>query len=260
MELNKIYNENNLLTMGRMSDDMIDLVVTSPPYDNLRAYNGFQFPFEQIAQELYRVVKNGGVLVWVVGDSTINGSESGTSFKQALYFKEIGFRLHDTMIYAKANFIPLNHNRYEQQFEYMFVFSKGSPKNFNPIKIPCKTAGNSSNLQRKGYGFRNGSFRRRNQDVVVSNERVAGNIFEYPTGASGMDHPAVFPEQLAADHIQTWSMEADLIYDPFGGSGTVAKMAHMLNRKWVLSEISEEYCAVAQKRIDPLINQLQIFP
>jgi hypothetical protein len=141
MEINKIYNENGLHTMQRMPDNYIDLTVTSPPYDNLRVYNGFKFPFRHIARQLYRVTKWGGVVVWVVADATINGSETGTSFSQALFFKEVGFRLHDTMIYAKENPIPLTHNRYEQQFEYKFVFSKGKPKTFNPLKERCLTNG-----------------------------------------------------------------------------------------------------------------------
>ena len=124
--------------MGQIPSNSIDLIVTSPPYDNLRSYNGYTFEFENVANELYRVVKKGGVVVWVVGDSTKNGTESLTSFKQALYFKDLGFNVHDTMIYQKANYIPLTHNRYEQSFEYMFVFSKGKPNTLNPIMIPCK--------------------------------------------------------------------------------------------------------------------------
>lgn len=145
MELNKTYNENCLDTMSRMPNDFIDLVVTSPPYDGLRTYNGYSFPFEDIAKELFRITKDGGVLVWVVNDSTKNGSESLTSFRQAIYFNEIGFNVHDTMIYAKNSYMPLTHNRYEQQFEYMFVFSKGKPNTFNPIKIPSLTAGTKRN-------------------------------------------------------------------------------------------------------------------
>ena len=128
MELNKIYNEDCLEGMKKLQDEVIDLTVTSPPYDKLRKYKGYSFNFEEIANELYRVTKKGGVVVWVVNDSTVKGSETGNSFKQALYFKEIGFNLHDTMIFAKNNPVPLTHNRYEQQFEYMFILSKGKPK------------------------------------------------------------------------------------------------------------------------------------
>src|SRR5574344_1748162 len=141
METNRCYNENCLDTMAKMPDCFIDLTVTSPPYDDRRTYNGYSFDFEAVARELYRVTKQGGVVVWVGGDATVKGSETGTSFRQALWFMNCGFNLHDTMIYRKINYIPLTHNRYEQEFEYMFVFSKGNPKTFNPIKIPCKTAG-----------------------------------------------------------------------------------------------------------------------
>jgi DNA modification methylase len=136
-ELNNIYCGECSELMAELPENCIDLTVTSPPYNKLRKYKGFVFPFEQIAAQLYRVTKKGGVVVWVVGDATIKGSETGTSFRQTLHFMEINFRLHDTMVYAKNNYVPLTHNRYEQQFEYMFVFSKGKPKTFNPIMIPC---------------------------------------------------------------------------------------------------------------------------
>lgn len=128
-----------------MEDNFIDMVLTSPPYDKIRYYNGFSFPFEKIANELYRVLKPGGVIVWVVGDATIDGSETGTSFKQALYFKEIGLNIHDTMIYLKNNYLPLTHNRYEQAFEYMFVFSKGKPKTFNKLMVKKVYMNNRNN-------------------------------------------------------------------------------------------------------------------
>jgi len=137
--INKIFNENCLVTMSKMPNDFINLVVTSPSYDQLRKYSGDnkldweEHVWKPIIQELFRVIRLGGIVVWVVGDSVINGSESGTSFKQALYFKDVGFNLYDTMIYQKENPVPLTHNRYEQAFEYMFVFSKGKPKTFNPI-------------------------------------------------------------------------------------------------------------------------------
>lgn len=260
METNKLYNECALKTMACMPDNFVDLTITSPPYDKLRAYNGFVFPFEEIARELYRITMGGGVCVWVVGDSSVDGSESGTSFRQALYFMSLGFRLHDTMIYKKKNFVPLNHNRYEQFFEYIFCFSKGRPKTFNPIMIPSKTAGMKSNLQNKGYGFRNGSFRRRNQERTVAPMKVHGNIFEYATGGagrgSGKKHPAVFPDKLAYDQLITWSNEGDLIYDPCTGSGTVPEVAIKNKRNWIGSEISAEYCADTNKRLELLtINQ-----
>ena len=253
MEINKIYNENCLETMARMPDGFVDLTVTSPPYDNLRTYNGYSFDFEAVAKELYRVTKQGGVVVWIVGDATLKGSETGTSFKQALYFKEIGFNLHDTMIYHKIN-APLTHPRYEQVFEYMFVFSKGKVITFNGIK-------DKKNI-RAGSVF--GGTKRDRAGILiplsgnkkgkrVSEYGLRGNIWYIANRNNRSGHPAVFPEVLANDHIISWSNEGDLVYDPFMGSGTTAKMAIINKRNWVGSEISKEYCEIAEKRINEIM-------
>lgn len=253
MEINKIYNEDCLDTMRRMPDCFIDLTVTSPPYDNLREYKGYSFSFEKTAMELFRVTKDGGVVVWVVGDAVSNGSETGTSFKQALFFKEIGFNLHDTMIYQKINYVPLTHNRYEQSFEYMFVFSKRKPKTFNPIMVPCKHPGHIekySMTRRKNHGAKH-SMRLYNETELKTTKenKIAPNIFSYTLGREKTGHPAPFPERLAKDHIMTWSNEGDLVYDCFLGGGTVAKMCKQNGRNWIGSEISEEYCEMINKRI-----------
>ena len=267
LELNKIYNESNLDTMARMPDNLIDLTVTSPPYDGLRKYNGYSFPFEEIAVELFRVTKKGGVVVWVVSDSTVNGSETGTSFKQALYFMECGFNLHDTMIFAKNN-IPLTHNRYEQQFEYMFVFSKGKPKTFNPILEKTNEVGRVKKYNYVTGTTKENSAARSGTDRThtVSDTKYRSNIWFYPVGkgCSSLDqisfeHPATFPENLAKDQIYSWSNEGDIVYDCFGGSGTTGKMAHLQKRNWILSEISNEYCQLAQKRIDLYLAQTVLF-
>lgn len=246
-----------------MPDGSIDLTVTSPPYDSLRVYNGYDFDFEATANGLYRTTKDGGVVVWIVCDKTINGSESGTSFRQALYFKEIGFNLWDTEIFAKNNPIPGDSGkRYRGVFEYMFVFSKGTPNTFNPIRVPAKNPGKhfeQFRLERDGRNYHRGE-----NPIVVQDDRIAGNIFYYNVGSNGNElvsytHPAVFPEQLAKDHIYTWSNERDVVYDPFGGSGTTAKMAHLLNRQWLLSEISQEYVDLANKRLEPYLAQSSLF-
>lgn len=262
IEINKTYNENNLQTMARMSDCFVDLTVTSPPYDGLRTYNGYSFPFEDIAKELYRVTKQGGVVVWVVGDSTVKGDESGTSFKQALYFKEIGFKLYDTMIYEKSGVTP-SKNRYYPSFEYMFVFSKGIPKTINLIE-------DRKNKWTKRWGK---TRVRRNKDGTMgtpyeSKEAkeygIRRNIWKYLQGGGyGTDdkiaykHPAIFPEKLASDHIISWSNEGDLIYDPFMGSGTTAKMGILNNRNYIGSEISKEYCEIVDTRIKNFIGIFQ---
>lgn len=246
--INQIICGNNVDVLATFPDDCIDLTVTSPPYDNLRTYKGFNFDFEGIAQQLYRVTKPGGIVVWVVGDATINGSETGTSFRQALRFMEIGFRLYDTMIYAKKNFVPLTHNRYEQQFEYMFVFSIGAPKTFNPIMSNCKIVGRKQN-----YGAVNketGSAMRRRVEVSVSRAtKIIPNFWFFSPANTKYDHPAIYPRQLAHDHIISWSNEGDIVLDPFSGSGTTAEQAKETGRKYIGIDCSEKYCKIARKRL-----------
>lgn len=250
MIVNTIYNENCLLTMCKMPDDFIDLTVTSPPYDNIRTYKGFDFPFENIVDQLFRVTKQGGVVVWVVGDATVKGSETGTSFKQALYFKEVGFNLHDTMIFKK-NTPPQTGNRYQPMFEYMFVFSKGAPKTFNVQMEPSITIGRKrTHAQRE----KDGSFSDK-AERITNPMKYRGNIWEFYTGYGEGDsiaqkHPAKFPESLANDHILSWSNEGDLVYDPFMGSGTTAKMAMLNKRNYIGSEISKEYCEISEARLN----------
>lgn len=236
--------------MQKMESSIIDLTVTSPPYDNLRTYAGtldWNFDiFKQVANELYRVTKDGGVVVWVVGDATIKGSETGTSFRQALYFKEIGFNLHDTMIWQKPNPIPTQSTRYQQEFEYMFVFSKQKPKTFNPIKVKSKKAGvivKKHRAKKDNHTYNNEGFYR------VQGEKIAGNIFSI-SNTKGNGHPAIFPEALASDHIISWSNENDLVFDPFMGSGTTGKMAKLNKRRFIGIEKVPEYFEIAKERIE----------
>jgi len=259
MEINKIYNESNLDTMAKMPDCFIDLTITSPPYDGLRNYNGYSFPFEEIAKELYRVTKQGGVVVWVVGDQTIDGSETGTSFKQALYFMQCGFKLHDTMIYARYG-LPQNNKRYEQGFEYMFVLSKGCPNTFNAIRQQRKYI----DLREPKHRVKDNKIKGlKNKPREFEDTTVIYNIWRYAIGGGNVtkdkcayEHPAIFPELLAYDHIKTWTNENDLVYDCFMGSGTTAKVAIVANRKYIGSEISEEYCKIIDKRLEPMLNNL----
>lgn len=249
MELNRIYNENCLDTMKSMPDNFVDMVVTSPPYSDMRKYNGFSFDFESIAKELYRVVKDGGVVVWNVDTKTSDGSEELTPFKQVIYFvEECGFSLNDTMIWKKTNPMPqVSQPRYNQVFEYMFVFSKGKPKTFNPIKVPCKCAGQVYDSTVKNIDGESG---RTHKTFNINQKKVKENIWEIPVAQNKTGHPAVFPIQLAEDHIISWSNEGDLIYDPFMGSGTTALAAIEQNRNWIGSEISSEYTEMANKRIE----------
>jgi len=247
LELNKIYCMDNLQGMAKLGKETVDLTVTSPPYDDLRNYNGYSFDFERTARGLYWVTKPGGVVVWVVADAVIKGSESGTSFKQALYFKDIGFNLHDTMIYAKNSYMPRGGNRYEQQFEYMFILSKGVPKTVHKFMIPCVTAGTK---RYRGGEKKESGIVTRNERTIVNENKPKPNIWWYDVGHNDKtNHSAAFPEKLAEDHILSWSNEGDLILDPFMGSGTTAKMAKLNNRNFIGFEISQEYVDVANKRL-----------
>jgi site-specific DNA-methyltransferase (adenine-specific) len=255
-----LYYGDCLDVMKQFENDIIDLTVTSPPYDNLRDYNGYTFDFENIAKELLRVTKPGGVIVWIVGDATVNGSETGTSFRQALYFKEIGFNLHDTMIYMKNNPVPQPGKRYNQCFEYMFVLSKGTPNTFNPIMEETKYKG-VANARNRG---KDGSLHYRK--IERKNEKKVGNIFAYSVGGGistkdkiAFQHPAIFPEQLASDHILSWTNEGDTVLDCFFGSGTTGKCALKYNRRYIGIDISEEYCDIAANRINTEVDQMDIF-
>lgn len=251
LELNKIYCIDNVFGLQTLPKECIDLTVTSPPYDNLRAYNGFSFDFENVAKELYRVTKQGGVVVWVVGDATIKGSETGTSFRQALFFMECGFRLHDTMIYRKVNPIPQNHNRYEQCYEYMFCLSKGKPKTFNPIMVKSVHRGEEMNWGGRKTIMDDAQCRRHrdNEMRTVKDTKQHDNIFDYTIGGEQTGHPAVFPKLLARDQITSWSNEGDIVLDPFIGSGTTAIVARALGRKFIGFEISDKYVKLANKRL-----------
>jgi len=253
LPINQIICGDNVETLQGFPDDCIDLTVTSPPYDNLRTYGGHSWDFEGVAQQLWRVTKPGGVVVWVVNDATVDGSETGTSFRQALRFMEIGFRLHDTMIWNKP---PAGANGsvygYSQSAEYMFVLAKGKPSrvhllrdrlNISSGSVSAKTAGgrSSKNDGAKEHGTR-----------IVADFGLRTNVWSVAVGGSAGDttrHPAVFPESLARDHILSWSNEGDIVLDPFSGSGTTAKMAKLMGRQFIGIEVNPEYCEIAEERL-----------
>ncbi len=255
MKENTIIQGDCLLAMKDMPDNCIDLTVTSPPYDNLREYKGYSFDFEGIAKELYRITKDGGVVVWVVGDATISGSETGTSFQQALYFKEIGFNIHDTMIYQKTGMSMPDTVRYYQNFEYMFVFSKGKPKTINLLKDKLNKWGGESSFGNVSSRGKDGQLIKRDK-VITSEYGVRFNVWQYSTGYGystkdkiAFEHPAIFPDKLAEDHILSWSNKGDIVFDPFSGSGTTLKAAKSLGRNYLGCEISKEYVAIAEQRL-----------
>lgn len=239
-----------LAVMAGMEAASIDLTVTSPPYDNLRTYNDSlndwtAEKWKAILSELFRLTASGGVVVWVVGDAVVKGSETGTSFRQALWAMDCGFRLHDTMIWRKPNPMPLTHNRYEQAFEYMFVLSKGRPKAWNALTEPTKNAGKprSGTFQHEGDGIR----KAKHTGGAVADTKQRENVWTV-VNASRTEHPAPFPEALANDHILSWSNPGDIVFDPFLGSGTTGKMALFNGRKFIGIERDPTYFAIAQQR------------
>ena len=259
-----LWHGDCLELMKNIPDGSVDLTVTSPPYDNLRKYNGFYWDFHGTAKELYRVTKDGGVVVWIVGDATVKGSETGTSFRQALYFMDCGFNLHDTMIYDKGNCPFPDKTRYYNCFEYMFVFSKGKPKTFNPIcdrKNKCGGETIKSTTLRQA----DGSLKKTSAEINNTGRKIKEygsrfNIWRISPGKGkstldeyAFQHPAIFPEQLANDHIISWSNEGDIILDCFMGSGTTGKMAVLNNRHFIGIELDEGYFNIAKERIEKSI-------
>lgn len=262
---NKFFEGDNLKLLSSLPENCIDLIVTSPPYDDLRDYEKkviWNFKkFQEIAKELFRVMKEGGVIVWVVGDKTKNGNKSLTSFKQSLYFQEIGFNIFDVIIYEKTGSGPPHPNRYFNTFEYMFIISKGKPKTINLLKDkPNKWAGveTYAEITRREV---DGTLTKKGKKKV--NEfGIRTNIWKYVNGKGfstkdniAYKHPAIFPEKLARDHILSWSNEGDIVLDIFGGSGTTIKQAELLNRKWIYIDKVEEYCKIASKRMENLSNE-----
>ena len=255
-----IYNSDCLDYLKTLPDNSITFTLTSPPYDDIRDYHGYSFPFEDIARELWRTTKIGGVIAWNVADATIKGSETGTSMRQALYFMSLGFRLHDTMIYAKKNPMPasVSSKRYHQAWEYIFILSKDAPETFNPIMVKAKFGHLEANMKHRGKeGEITYTKTKRNEFTKVR------NIFEYSIGGGhstkdkvAFGHPALMPEQLAHDMIITWTNEGDAVFDPFAGAGTTAKMCLLSHRKFHGTELSFAYCELIKTRIELTLNSL----
>jgi DNA modification methylase len=249
LPLDSIICADNCATLAAFPPESIDLVVTSPPYDDLRQYGGHAWDFEGVAEQLVRVLKPGGVLVWVVGDQTKNGTETGTSFRQVLFFRHLDLNIHDTMIWNKGSFSFPEATRYHSFFEYMFVMSKGAPSRVHLLKdSPNRWAGSKVH----GTGrYADGSTRPANSVVRGLDRRYAeygqrGNVWLIPNpGKSGRIHPATFPSSIPRDHILTWSNAGDVVLDPFNGSGTTARAAADLGRRWIGIDINPDYCKAA---------------
>ena len=241
--LDSVICGDNCEVMRQWPDECIDLVVTSPPYDDLREYGKHEWDFYGVAWNLKRILKPGGVIVWVVMDATKEGSETGTSMRQALHFQEIGLNLHDTMVYQTSK-PPMNDRRYQAAWEYMFVLSKGTPKTWNPLKVPTKHAGESVNGT---YWNADGTMKGRHGKNPVAEKSVRENVWRM-VDRPGVGHPAVFPLALARDHVETWSNPGELVMDCFAGSGTTLKAAKELGRQYVGIEVNPDYVKICEER------------
>lgn len=252
-----LYNGDCVKVMKCLDKESIDLTITSPPYDNLRRYKGFKWNFEDTASELYRITKNGGIVVWIVADQTIKGSETGTSFKQALYFMKMGFNLYDTMIWEKPSPAVPTQSRYYDVFEYMFIFSKGKPKTLNLLcDRKNKSVGNVSNKETRSC--REDRKRKEGKRTVKEYSRRF-NVWNISRGHNKTIHPAVFPVKLASDHVKTWSNENDCVLDCFMGSGTTGVACKQMNRNFIGIELNENYFKMAKERIENSTYEKELF-
>ena len=258
LPINQILCGDAVDIMANFPPSSIDLTVTSPPYDELRDYEGYSFNFEGIAHSLLRITKKGGVVVWVVGDKIKNSNKTLTSFKQLLYFQSIGFNVHDVMIYKKKNTPFMRSNAYTNCFEFMFVLTKGTLATFNPIK----TATVRNGLEMLTHNKKSDGI---NKKVLkkLNKTKTKNNIWEYAVGLHGstsdkiaFEHPAIFPEKLAEDHILSWSNTKDIVFDPMCGSGTTCKMAQKNNRRYIGCDISEKYTNITKKRLNQVDDSL----
>lgn len=255
IELDNIYCGDCEELLREIEDDSIDLIVTSPPYNDLRNYhntlkNWNEDKFQRIANQLKRVLKDGGVIVWNVYDKTENGSKTGTSLRQCLYFQNIGMNINDYMIWEKTNPMPVvSQPRYNPCFEFMWVLSKGKPKTFNPIKVPCKCAGQKYDSTCKNIDGESG---RKYKSFHINKEKVDNNIWKFAVAQNKTEHPAVFPEEIPYRHILSWTNEGDVVLDPFIGSGTTAVVAKRLNRHYIGIDSNKDYVDLSNNRINEL--------
>jgi len=270
--INKIITGDSVEVMSKMPDKSVDLTVTSPPYDNLRTYKGkidknvtfdtFSFPFIEMATELYRITKDGGIVVWIVNDQIVDGGESGSSFRQAIKFQEIGFKIYDTMIYHKNGAPFPETGRYSQVFEYMFILLKGKKPNcVNIIRDKVNKWAGSSPYGKRSIRTAEGDLKQTGTSYIVNKHGSRYNVWYVNNGAGfsakdkiAYQHPAIFPEGLAEDHILSWSNPDDIVFDPMCGSGTTCKMAKMNNRRFIGIDVAQEYVDISNKRLENVVS------
>ena len=257
--MNKLITGDAVRYLKSVGTEFVDLTVTSPPYDDLRDYNGYKFDAKSMLSSILKATRPGGVCVWVVGER-INGGRSLTSFEHAFIGRDVGWTVHDVMIYQKKNTPFMRSNAYTNCYELMLVFSKGKPKTFNQLTEPTKRSGWETAVYGKGADGDNSKRRA----IELKKQKTRTNIWQYAVGLGGttsdriaFQHPAVFPEGLARDHILSWSNPSDLVLDPMCGSGTTCKMAQEAGRNWLGIDISEEYISIAKQRLANMTLELE---
>jgi DNA modification methylase len=263
---------DNVTVLKTFPDACVDLVVTSPPYDSLRVAAGYQNGFDlvDLCNQLLRVIKPGGMVVWVVADQTVNGARTGTSYKQALHFMSHGFQLFDDIVYLKSGTNFPSKSRYTNTWEHMFCFSKGMPSTINLITdSPRKWLGSwakTTNRKKdgtlgastakncgegsKGKASFEGEYGYKARTNVWNITNGKGFAHPDPGGDLAYAHSATYPLQLAHDHIVSWTNPGDVVLDPFNGAGTTCVAAKMTGRTYVGIDSSPEYCALATKRLE----------
>ncbi len=262
LPLNKIICGDCVEVLKSIPDNSIDLVVTSPPYDGIRKYNGFSFNLHSTGKELFRVLKDGGIIAMVIQDQTKNFGKSLTSFKTIIdWCENVGFKLFETIIYKKHGAEGAWWTkRFRVDHEYIPIFLKGErPAYFNkePLKIPSKHGGKT--MTGCATRLTNGKTLK-SKRVFINPMKCRGTLWDYTTCGDGTrlkhQHPATFPDKIPVDFIRCFCPKNGIVLDPFIGSGTTALAAIQLNRNYIGIDISKEYCELAKKRIREEIELL----
>lgn len=264
-ELNEIYCIDCVEGMKKIPDNSVDIVVTSPPYDGIRDYNGFNFDLHETGRGLIRILKEGGIVAMVIQDQTKNFGKTLTSFKTIIdWCDNIGFKLFECVIYRKhGSEGAWWTNRFRVDHEYMPIFLKGEkPQYFNKenLKVPSIHGGKvmTGSGSRRTDGKTNARVTR-----PINTMKCRGTIWNYLMAGDKdpikRQHPAPFPDQIPLDFIECFCPPGGVVLDPFMGSGSTAVAAKKLNRKYIGFDTSEEYIKIAHARLRNTETQLKVF-
>lgn len=251
--------------MEMLPDDCVDLVVTSPPYDAVRKYNGFAFDLHQTGAQIHRVLKDGGIAAMVIQDQTKDFGKSLTSFRTIIdWCDSFGFKLFECVIYRKnGSEGAWWKHRFRVDHEYIPLFLKGDrPAYFDkqPLRVPSKHGGKvmSGSGNRRTDGATNGTVRRE-----INATKCRGTIWNYLMAGDKnplkRKHPAVFPDAIPSDLIQCFCPPGGIVLDPFIGSGSTAVQALKHERHFIGFDISQEYCDLCNQRLEKDVETATLF-